>query len=109
MVRRVADAMPTYVVKCEKTGKRQVLHWAWLLLWQAKFDGEPIRVNCIMIDSSLPGTALKTQPKSGVKACAVLRCLVYGLSMTLLQSMKESSDPKTPHNGMGHRIPEVGK
>ena len=53
VVNRVADGVPTYVVRCEKTGKRQVLHRAWLLLWQAEFDGEPLRVNCLVIDSSL--------------------------------------------------------
>ena len=33
VVNRVADGVPTYVVECEKTKKRQVLHRAWLLLW----------------------------------------------------------------------------
>ena len=94
VVNRVADGVPTYVVKCDKTGKRQVLHRARLLLWQAEFDGEPLRVNCLLIDSSLPGTDLKTQPLKGGKVYAVLRCLVYGLNMTLLQSLQESSDPK---------------
>ena len=44
MVNRVADGVPTYVVTCDKTGKRQVLHRARLLLWQAEFDGEPLTV-----------------------------------------------------------------
>ena len=120
VVNHVADGVPTYVVRCEKTGKRQVLHRAWLLLWQAEFDGEPLRVNCLVIDSSLPGMDLKTKPRIGGKVCAVSRCLVYGLNTTLLQSLQESSDPKagylargaltgTPHNGTGHRIPEAGK
>ena len=120
VVNRVADGVPTYVVSCEKTGKRQVLHRDRLLLWQAEFDGEPLRVNCLVIDSSLPGTDLKTKPRRGGKVYAVPRCLVYGLNMTLLQSLQESSDPKagylargvltgTPRNGTGHRITEVGK
>ena len=120
VVNHVADGVPTYVVKCEKTGKRQVLYRARLLLWQAEFDGEPLRVNCLVIDSILPGTDLKTQPWRGGKAYAVPRCLVYGLNMTLLQSLQESSDLKagylargaltgTPHNGTDYRIPEVGK
>ena len=45
MVNCVADGVPTYVVECEKTKKRQVLHRARLLLWQAEFDGKPLRVN----------------------------------------------------------------
>ena len=63
---------------------------------------------------------LKTQPWKGGKAYAVPCCLVYGLNMTLLQSLQESSDPKagylaqraltgTPRNGTGYRIPEVVK
>ena len=94
VVNRVVDGVPTYVVECEKTKKRQVLHRARLLLWQAEFDGEPLRVNCLVIDSSLPGTDLKTQPWEGGKAYAVPHCLVYGLNMTLLLAVQESSDPK---------------
>ena len=120
VVNRVADGVPTYVVTGDKTGKRQVLHRARLLLWQAEFDGEPLRVNCILIDSSLPGTDLKTQPWRGEKMNAVPRSLVYGLNMTLFQSQQESSDLKAgylargaltgmPRNGTGYRIPEVGK
>ena len=59
--KRVADGIPTYVVKNDKTGKKQVLHRARLLLWLAEYDGKPIRVNHIMISASLPGTDLKTQ------------------------------------------------
>ena len=120
VVNRVADDVPTYVVTGDKTGKRQVLHRGRLLLWQAEFDGEPLWVNCILINTSLPGTDLKTQPWRGGGANAVPRSLVYGLNMTLLQSQQESSDPKagyltrgvstgTPRNGTGYRIPEVGK
>ena len=101
VVGRVADGVPTYVVKCEKTGKRQVLHRARLLLWQAEFDGEPLRVNRLVIDSSLPGTDLKTQPWRGGKAYAVPRCLVYGLNMTLLQAVKESSHPMAGDSARG--------
>ena len=61
MVKRVADGIPTYVVKNNKTGKKQVLHHVRLLLWLAEYDGEPIQVNCIMISASLPGMGLETQ------------------------------------------------
>ena len=117
---RVIRVIRHYPHSDDKTGKRQVLHRARLLLWQAKFDGEPLRVNRILIDSSLPGTDLKTQPWRGGRTNAVPRSLVYRLNMTLLQSQQESSDPKAgyvargaltgmPHNGTGYRIPEVGK
>ena len=42
VVKCVADGIPTYVVKNDKTGKKQVLHRARLLLWLAEYDGEPI-------------------------------------------------------------------
>ena len=34
----MADGIPTYVVKNDKTGKKQVLHHAGLLLWFADYD-----------------------------------------------------------------------
>ena len=60
VVKHVADGIPTYVVKNDKTGKKQVLHRARLLLWLDEYDGKPIRVNRIMISVSLPGTDLET-------------------------------------------------
>ena len=42
VVKHVVDGIPTYVVKNDKTGKKQVLHHARLLLWLAEYDGEPI-------------------------------------------------------------------
>ena len=42
VVKGVADGIPTYVVKNDKTGKKQVLHHAQLLLWLAEYDGKPI-------------------------------------------------------------------
>ena len=42
VVKCVADRIPTYVVKNDKTGKKQVLHRARLLLWLAEYDSEPI-------------------------------------------------------------------
>ena len=94
VVNRVADGVPMYVVTGDKTGKRQVLHRARLLLWQAEFDGEPLRVNCILIDTSLPGMDLKTQPWKGGETNAVPRSLVYGLNMTLLQSQPVATPPR---------------
>ena len=44
-----------YEVKKERTGKRKVLHRAWLLLWLADY-GNPVRCNLIMISDTLPGT-----------------------------------------------------
>ena len=120
VVKRVADRIPTYVVKNNKTGKKQVLHHARLLLWLAEYDGEPIRVNHIMISTSLPGTCLKTQLRGSDQQNALPHRLIYGFNWPMLKSMYESSSSTTynavrevltgaPRNGTGHRIPDARK
>ena len=91
VVKCVADGIPTYVVKNDKTGKKQVLHHARLLLWLAEYDGEPIQVNRIMISASLPGMSLETQLHGSDRWNAVPRRLIYGLNWPMLKSMHESS------------------
>ena len=93
VVKHVADGIPTYVVKNDKTGKKQVLHCAQLLLWLAEYDSEPIRVNHIMISASLPGTSLETQLHGSHGRNAVPCRLIYGLNWPMLKSMHESSSP----------------
>ena len=116
----MADGIPTYVVKNDKTGKKQVLHHARLLLWLAEYDGEPIQVNHIMISASRPGTALETQLHRGDRQNTVPHRLIYGLNWPMLKSMHESSSSTTdnvvrevltgaPRNGTGHRIPDKRK
>ena len=95
VVKCVADRIPTYVVKNDKTGKKQMLHHARLLLWLAKYDGEPIRVNCIMISASLPGMDLETQLHGSDRQNAVPHRLIYGLNWPMLKSMYESSNLTT--------------
>ena len=95
VVKHVADRIPTYVVKNDKTGKKQVLHCARLLLWLAEYDGEPIRVNCIMISASLPGIDLETQLHGSDRQNAVPCRLIYGLNWPMLKSMYESSNLMT--------------
>ena len=120
VVKRVVDRIPTYVVKNDKTGKKQVLHHAQLLLWFAEYDGEPIRVNCIMISVSLPGMDLETQLHRSDRRNAVSCRLIYGLNWPMLKSMHESSSSMmdnavqevltgAPQNGTGHRIPDERK
>ena len=92
VVKCVADRIPTYVVKNNKTGKKQMLHHARLLLWLAEYDGEPIRVNCIMISASLPGMDLETQLHGSDQQNAVPHRLIYGLNWPMLKSMYESSN-----------------
>ena len=76
VVKCMADGIPMYVVKNDETGKRQVLHDAQLLLWLAEYDGEPIRVNSIVISASLPGTSLETQLQGSDRRNTVLHKLI---------------------------------
>ena len=97
-----------------------MLHHARMLLWLAEYDGEPIRVNHLMISASLPGTSLETQLHQSDSQNAVLHRLIYGLNWPMLQSMYESSSltmdhavrealTGAPRNGTGHRIPDERK
>ena len=103
VVKRVADGIPTYVVENDKTGKKQVLHHARLLLWLAEYDGEPIRVNCIMISVSLPGTDLETQLHGSDRQNAVLRRLIYGLNWPMLKSMCSTVTGGGPFSGISRQ------
>ena len=60
VVKRLADRIPVYEVENDKNKKRQVLHQARLLLWLAKPEGEPCRINHISIKSGLIGAELVT-------------------------------------------------
>ena len=91
VVKCVADGIPTYVVKNDKTGMKQVLHHARLLLRLAEYDSEPIQVNCIIISASLPGTSLETQLHGSDGRNTVPHRLIYGLNWPMLKSMHESS------------------
>ena len=65
VVKHVVDGIPVYEVQNNANKKRQVLHWAWLLLWLAKPDGEPLRMNRILIESGLTGAELVTECQTG--------------------------------------------
>ena len=56
VVTRVADGIPAYVVKNNRTGKRKVVHRARLLLWLADY-GEPVRCNHVDTSDVPTGTA----------------------------------------------------
>ena len=64
VVAHVADGIPTYVVKNNRTGKKKVVHRARLLLWLADY-GEPVR--CNLVDTSVvpPGTMTDQYPPEG--------------------------------------------
>ena len=112
----MADGIPVYEVQNDKTKKMQVLHRARLLLWLAEPEGEPLRMNCISIESGLTGAELATPLRRSVNLGVVPHKLYYGLNMALFESRKElpnltmgssaqGSVTGPPRNGTGHRIP----
>ena len=90
---RVADGIPAYVVKNNRTGKKKVLHRMRLLLWLADY-GEPVRCNLIVISDRSPGPALdrdslgEVEGSSSVPGC----CLQYGTDLTVYRDVIE--DPE---------------
>ena len=116
MVKRVADGIPAYEVENNVNKKRQVLHWARLLLWLAEPEGELLRMNHISIESGLTGAELATPLRRSVKLGVVQCKLIYGLNTAMFESRRELPSLTTgseargvhtgaPWNGTGHRIP----
>ena len=116
VVKRVADGIPAYEVENDMNKKRQVLHRARLLLWLAKPEGEPLRINRISIESGLTRAELATPLRRSVKLDVVPCKLIYGLNTAMFESRRElpgltmGNDARgaltgAPRNGTGHRIP----
>ena len=112
----MADGIPAYEVENDVNKKRQVLHWARLLLWLAEPEGEPLRINRISIKSGLTRAELVTPLRRSVKLGVVLRKLIYGLNTAMFESRRElpgltmgnearGALTGAPQNGTGHRIP----
>ena len=112
----MADRIPAYEVENDVNKKRQVLHRARLLLWLTEPEGEPLRMNCISIESGLTGAELATPLRRSVKLGVVLCKLIYGLNTAMFESRRElpgltmGSEAQgaltgVPQNGTGHRIP----
>ena len=93
-----ADGIPVYEVKNERTGKKKVLHRAWLLLWLADY-GEPVRCNLMVISDTLPGTVLGQQlDDSGEGLHPVLgESLQYGLDLTHFRAIIDNPELMTSH------------
>ena len=89
VVKHVADGIPAYEVQNNVNKKRQVLHWARLLLWLAELEGEPLRINRISIESGLTGAELVTPLRRSVKLGVVPRKLIYGLNTAMFESRRE--------------------
>ena len=84
VVTHVANRIPAYIVKNNRTGKKKVVHRAQLLLWLADY-GEPVRCNLVDISVVPPGTVTDQYPPGGcegdnlVPGCS----LQYGLDLTM--------------------------
>ena len=89
VVKSVADGIPVYEVENDANKKRQVLHQAQLLLWLAELEGEPLRMNCISIESGLTRAELATPLRRSVKLGVVPRKLIYGLNTAMFESRQE--------------------
>ena len=116
VVKHVADGIPVCEVENDANKKRQVLHQAQLLLWLAEPEGEPLRINRILIESGLTEAELAMPLCQSVKLGMVPRKLIYGLNTAMFESRQESPEltmgndargvlTGVPQNGTGHRIP----
>ena len=103
VVTRVADGIPAYVVKNNRTGKKKVVHWAQLLLWLTDYS-EPVRCNLIDISNVPPGTATYQYPQGGcegdnpVPGCS----LQYGLDLTVYLAVID--DPEWMSSRLGCEV-----
>ena len=103
VVTRVADGIPAYIVKNNRTGKKKVVHWAWLLLWLTNY-GEPVRCNLVDISIVPPRTVTDQYPPEGcegdnlVPGCS----LQYGLDLTVYLTIID--DPEQMSSRLGHEV-----
>ena len=77
----VADRIPAYVVKNNRTGKKKVVHRARLLLWLADY-GEPVRCNHMDTSDVPTGTATDQNPQRGVMVTTQCRVVVCSTAWT---------------------------
>ena len=99
----MADGIPAYVVRNNRTGKRKVVHQARLLLWLADY-GEPVRCNLVDISDVPPGTAMDQYPQGGcegdnpVPGCS----LQYGSDLTVYLTVIDN--PERMSSRLGHEV-----
>ena len=103
VVTRVADGIPAYVVKNNRTGKKKVVHQARLLLWLADY-GEPVRCDHVDISDIPPGTVMDRYPEevcesdNPVPGCS----LQYGMDLTVYLAVLE--DPEQMSSRIGCEV-----
>ena len=103
VVTRVADGIPTYVVKNNRTGKKKVVHQARLLLWLADY-GEPVQCNHVDTSDVPTGTATDRNPQTGcVGDNSMLGCsLQYGMDLTMYMAIIK--DPEQMSSRIGREV-----
>ena len=84
VVAHVADGIPAYIVKNNRTGKKKVVHRARPLLWLADY-GEPVRCNLMDISVMPPGTMTDQYLPEGCESDNLVPgcSLQYGLDLTV--------------------------
>ena len=94
MIDLKADGIPVYEVKNECTGKKKLLHRAWLLLWLADY-GEPVRFNLIMISDTLSGMVPGQQLDDSGEGLHPVpgESLQYGLDLTHFRAIIDNPEP----------------
>ena len=96
VVSRVADSIPAYVVKNNRTGKKKVVHRAQLLLWLADYS-ELVRCNLVDISSMPPGTVMDHYPPEGcegdnlVPGCSLQNGLDLTVYLTVIDDPEQMS------------------
>ena len=103
VVTRMADRIPAYIVKNNRTSKRKVVHQARLLLWLTDY-GEPVRCNLIDISNMAPGTATDQYPQGGCEGDnPVPGCnLQYGLNLIMYLAVID--DPERMSSRLGCEV-----
>ena len=89
----VADGIPAYVVKNERTGKTKVLHRSKLLLWLADYR-EPVQMNHMCASVMLweiPENPLPGSEDGG----PVLGCVTFGLNLAKLRIIVDTPESMT--------------
>ena len=89
----MADRVPAYVVKNERTGKK-VLHHSWLLLWLADF-GEPMWMNRMCTSVTLLGQILENPLSEGEDGGPVPGSMQCGLNLAKLRITVDTPESMT--------------
>ena len=114
MVTWVADGVPAYVVKNDRTGKRKVLHCLRLLLWLTDY-GEPVWVSRMCTSVTLLGEISENPFSEGDDGNPVLGSVQCGLNLAKLRIIVDTLESMmcqvarevrtgTLRNGTGLRI-----